>query len=155
MEAFSLGVRERREGVHKTGVGGCIHRMIRANRLKVARVSNDLRDFRQFFQLVGHETVVESDSVDLWKRGDSNRWAVGWCVGVRGHGFAGAGCHFTFFAVHDGWIVERDGHDALVLREFEINGRKTERCTVLEAKGEEMMRMICERSPKSTLFSSR
>ena len=79
MEAFSLGVRKRRGGVHKTGVGGCIHRMIRANRLKVARVSNDLRDFRQFFQLVGHETVGESDSVDLWKRGDSNRWAVGWC----------------------------------------------------------------------------
>ena len=62
MEAFSLGVRERRGGVHKTGVGGCIHRMIHANRLKVARVSNDLRDFRQFFQLVGHETVGESDS---------------------------------------------------------------------------------------------
>ena len=100
--------------------------MIRANRLKVARVSNDLRDFRQFFQLVGHETVGESDSVDLWKRGDSNRWAVGWCVGVRGHGFAGAGCHFTFFALHDGWIVEWDGHDAIVLREFEIHGRTAE-----------------------------
>ena len=155
MEAFSLGVRERRGGVHKTGVGGCIHRMIHANRLKVARVSNDLRDFRQFFQLVGHETVGESDSVDLWKRGDSNRWAVRWYVGVRGHGVAGAGCYSILLALHDGWIVERDGHDALVLREFEINGRKTERCTVLEAKGEEMMRMICERSPKSTLFSSR
>ena len=155
MEAFSLGVRERRGGVHKTGVGGCIHRMIRANRLKVARVRNDLRDFRQFFQLVGHETVGESDSVDLWKRGDSNRWAVGWYVGVRGHGFAGTGCHFTFFALHGGWIVEWVGHDALVLHEYEINGKKTERCTVLEAKGEEMMRMICERSPKSTLFSSR
>ena len=129
--------------------------MIRANRLKVARVSNDLRDFRQFFQLVGHETVGESDSVDLWKRGDSNRWAVRWCVGVRGHGFAGAGCYSILLALHDGWIVERVGNDALVLREFEINGRKTERCTVLEAKGEEMMRMICERSPKSTLFSSR
>ena len=150
MEAFSLGVRKRRGGVHKTGVGGCIHRMIRANRLKVARVSNDLRDFRQFFQLVGHETVGESDSVDLWKRGDSNRWAVGWYVGVRGHGFAGAGCHFTFFALHGGWIVEWVGNDVLVLHEYEINGKKTERCTVLEAKGEEMMRMNCERSPKST-----
>lgn len=150
MEAFSLGVRERRRGVHKTGVGGCIHRMIRANRLKVAGVSNDLRDFRQFFQLVGHETVGESDSVDLWKRGDSNRWAVGWCIQERENGFAGAGCYSILLALRDGWIVERVGHDALVLHEFEIHGRKTERCTVLEPKGEEMMRMIYERSPKST-----
>ena len=36
-----------------------------------------------------------------------------------------------------------------------LKSMETERCTVLEAKGEEMMRMICERSPKSTLFSSR
>ena len=56
MEAFRLGIREGREAVHKTGVGGCIDRMIRANGLKVARVSNDLRDFRQLFQLVGHDT---------------------------------------------------------------------------------------------------
>lgn len=45
----------------------------------------------------------------------------------RENGFAGAGCHFTFFALHDGWIVECDGNDALVLHEYEINGRKTKR----------------------------
>ena len=54
MEAFSLGVREKRGGVHKTGVGGCIHRMIRANRLKVSSVGDDLGHLGQKLELVGH-----------------------------------------------------------------------------------------------------
>ena len=86
MEAFRLSIREEKRGVHKTGVGGCIDRVIRANRLKVARVSNDLRDFRQLFQLIGHETSGKFDCVDLWNYEHSNLWEVWCCILLCGNG---------------------------------------------------------------------